>query len=497
MAKPVISCIIPGTPEGAPGPSGWPENGLVEFRLDGWPGDRYGPPAAPVAAGRIFTCRRVADGGRYDGSETLRAQLLGRCRDAAGPNDFIDVEWDSPLREWVRRYPGVKFVLSCHDLARTPPDLPRLLAEMAAWPARMFKIVTRAENWADVLRLRRLLEWAERSEVPLTAYATGPYGVPSRLLALAGGTRWMYLSRGAPLVPGMLTWRDWSLCYRAGRAGRGSRLFGVAGDPVGQSLSPLLHNWFIAASGRPDLYLPFPAPDLAEFLSVLPELGLSGLSVTVPHKEASLPGCAIVSEAAARIGAVNTLVPEGLGWRGENTDWLGFLRSLDGFVPEDRRRFLVLGAGGAARAVVYALLRRGSEVRVWNRSPERLARLRRDFPEIRPVTSGVGLASDVVVNATAAAPRDGVPFEGLDRDRLRAAFAVDLNYGTGPAPFPTLARERGWPYQDGFTLLFHQAVEQQALWTGTRPTAHLEEAEALRCEWVRENQPDGDGSTSV
>ena len=400
------------------------------------------------------------------------------------------------MRAWVRQYPNVAVVLSCHNLRETPPDLPRLLVKMAAWPARRFKIVTRAECWGDVLRLRLLLDEAKRRGVPLTAYATGPFGVPSRMLALLGGTCWMYLSQGAPLVPGMISRWAWNRVYRAGRAGSRSQVYGVAGNPVAHSLSPPLHNWLFEASGRADLYVPLPVPDLEDFRSVLPALGLAGLSVTVPYKESVRPWCGSVSEEAARIGAVNTLVPAGGGWRGENTDWSGFQQSLSGFVPPERRRFLVLGAGGAARAVVYALLRRGAEVWVWNRGPERLARLRQAFPMIRPAVSGAAHDVDVVVNTVPWNRQGECACEGFDWDGVRAALAMDLNYGGEPGSFLSLAREHGWPCRDGFAMLFYQALEQQALWTGRRPMVRLEEAEALRGEWSRARQADGAGSSS-
>ena len=173
--------------------------------------------------------------------------------------------------------------------------------------------------------------------------------------------------------------------YRAGRVGPGSRVYGVVGDPVDRSLSPLLHNWFFERKGIADIYLPLPAPDPEDFWAALEAIGPAGLSVTVPHKERWQGECRELTAEARRVGAINTLTATPRGWAGDNTDWLGFGRSLEGWLPPGRNRFLVLGAGGTARAILHALERRGAQAGCWNRDPARLAGLQRDFPAVQAV----------------------------------------------------------------------------------------------------------------
>jgi len=246
-----------------------------ELRLDLHP-DAALPPAGDLPA--IYTCRRRQDGGRFAGSEVERAAVLRRALAACRPDDRIDIEWDSAFRDWPRRHPGTGFIVSYHNLSVTPPDLDGILTRMAAEPAREYKIITAAGTWRDIVAIKRLLAEARRRAIPLTAYCCGPLGPVSRLLALAWGTWRLYLA-ATPLVPGMLTTAEFFKVYRAQRVNVGSRLYGVAGYPVERSLSPCLHNWLFEIRTSPDLYVPLPVPDAADFLAALPDLDITGLSV--------------------------------------------------------------------------------------------------------------------------------------------------------------------------------------------------------------------------
>jgi shikimate dehydrogenase len=301
----------------------------------------------------------------------------------------------------------------------------------------------------------------------------------------------MYVSQGAPPVPGMLSLYEFEAVYRAGRAGPGSRVYGVVGDPVDRSLSPLLHNWFFARKGTADLYLPLPAPDPADFRAAVDAIGPAGLSVTVPHKERWLAECAELTPDARRVGAVNTLTATPRGWEGDNTDWLGFERSLEGWLPPGRNRFVVLGAGGTARAVLHALERRGAPAGCWNRDPARLVGLLRDFPAARAMGAPPA-GADVVVNATSASAAGELPMPAPALAALQAEYALDVAYGPVPSPFLRLAAGRGWHVRDGLPMLFHQAAAQHRRWTGSDPAANWEEARALvESHWRRSREIGG------
>jgi shikimate dehydrogenase len=258
---------------------------------------------------------------------------------------------------------------------------------------------------------------------------------------------------------------------------------GVIGDPVAHSLSPLLHNTAFAALGLDWVSVGFRVPSgrTAAALEGARAMGVRGLSVTMPHKDAAARLVTRSSDLATRLGAVNCLVAEEDGWRGENTDGAGLvaaLRRRDGFDPRGHS-CLVVGAGGAARAVIGALADAGAaEVVVINRTPER-------------ATSAAGLAGargrtgtgsdaaecDLVVNATplgmAGSGEVGAgraaPWP-LDPSHLHAGqVVVDLVYHPSVTPWMEAARARGASVSNGLGMLVHQAALQLAAWTGLEP----------------------------
>lgn len=266
-----------------------------------------------------------------------------------------------------------------------------------------------------------------------------------------------------------------------------TQLLGLLGWPLGHSLSPAMHNAAAADLGLNLAYLPLPvAPDeLPDAVRGLAALGFRGVNVTVPHKQAVLPLLDELTGAAQAIGAVNTIVfePDGRS-RGDNTDWSGFLtdvRAID--LPLDGRDCLVIGAGGAARAVVYALQQSGGFVRVLARRVEQAEALAADlahqFPN-RPVAFGsladlpqfvAGLRAPLIVSTTPLGMTPAVdhspwpeelPFPG-------GAFAYDLIYNPARTRFMTQAEADGCRAANGLGMLAAQAAEAFALWTGQPP----------------------------
>ena len=175
--------------------------------------------------------------------------------------------------------------------------------------------------------------------------------------------------------------------YRFRAVGPATAVFGLIGNPALHSRSPLIHNTGFAALGIDAVYVPFTVPDLQGFWGVADGLGITGLSVTVPHKQAVLDQVKVRDEIVARVGACNTITREGEAWRGTNTDVEGFLALLraafTGKIPEGMGA-TVIGAGGAARAVVHGLTGAGFRVMILNRTPERPALLPRRSGRVGP-----------------------------------------------------------------------------------------------------------------
>jgi len=243
---------------------------------------------------------------------------------------------------------------------------------------------------------------------------------------------------------------------------------GVIGWPVAHSRSPQMHNAALEEAGLPDWrfqLLPVPPELFDETARALPAAGFAGASVTIPHKEAALAVADSAGESARAIGAANTLrLGEDGGLVAENTDAPGFMEAL-GEPPASGSSALVLGAGGAARAVVWALREAGAEVAVWNRNPARARALAEEM-EVEP--AGTIAPAAILVNCTAAG-MDGDPFEDLPLDASALGgygTVVDLVYADREGRLLEAARAAGARTVDGIDVLVAQGAIAFEMWTG-------------------------------
>ena len=243
----------------------------------------------------------------------------------------------------------------------------------------------------------------------------------------------------------------------------GRTLLGVAGWPVSHSRSPAMQNAALAELGLDWLYIPVPLPPqlFAETAAALGASGFRGLNVTVPHKVAAHDVADTRSAAAAAIGAANTLTFSD-GIAAENTDAGGLIDAIG--EPVGGRSALVLGAGGAGRAAVWALLDAGaSEVSVWNRTAERAVEL---ASALGATAVAEPVDADVIVNCTAV----GMAGEGVEALGLEGAkpgpVVVDMVYGEGPTPVEEWAERGGARFVGGIEVLVQQGARSLEIWTG-------------------------------
>jgi shikimate dehydrogenase len=244
----------------------------------------------------------------------------------------------------------------------------------------------------------------------------------------------------------------------------------VIGDPIGHSLSPVLQNAGFAARRMNAIYLPFLVHDLKDFLGAVGPLGIKGFSITIPHKERilrHLDGCDPLAE---KIGAVNTVVVRGNGkLYGYNTDYVGVLRTLQTRIPLQNSRVLILGAGGAARAVAFALAEAGASVCVSARRIEKAKSLAR-------AAGGEAIARkqlrgeffDAIVNATPVGMHPNVRQSPLDANELNCRLVFDTIYRPRETRLLQLAARRGIQTVSGLDMFVAQGTAQWEIWTGER-----------------------------
>jgi len=265
-----------------------------------------------------------------------------------------------------------------------------------------------------------------------------------------------------------------------------TRILGILGHPIGHTLSPEMQNAALASLGLDFLYIPFDViPErMDDALRGLVALGAAGFNVTIPHKEAIIPLLDQISDEVRRIGAVNTVEIQGTKLIGHNTDGKGFLRVLEeegGFDPS-KKRILILGAGGSARAVAVQLaLSEATEIRIVNRTPDRARglgdALRREFPSLAvrgmPIPTGptewqfAVEGADLLVNTTPVGLEGGeggmlVPADAISPELL----VFDLVYRPAETPLLKAACFRGARTLSGLSMLLQQGAISFEIWTG-------------------------------
>jgi 3-dehydroquinate dehydratase / shikimate dehydrogenase len=427
---------------------------------------------------KLVTVRSRQQGGRARPAD--REPLLRKAL-AAGV-DYIDLEYGGQDLHLLNGPGRSQRILSYHDFQGTPADLQGLHREMrAAAGDALLKIVTLADAATDVLRVRDLLRTAERGR--LVAFCMGPKGVPSRILAPLWGSAAVYAPRrhSAAGAPGQVALEDLFDVYRFDRIAPTTRLLGVLGSPIGHSLSPLVHNAALTALKLDYRYLPFEATTLAEFLPLLSELRLAGLSVTLPHKETILSHLDELDETSRRVGAVNTVVKVWNRLEGHNTDVEAALRPLRRRLTLRGARVAVMGAGGAARALVYGLSCEGARVTLFNRTAGRARALARAFGVRHLHWDRLRrFPCDVLINATSVGLAPDSERSPLPPSWIVAPWVYDIVYNPPRTRLLREARARGHHIVEGLEMFVEQAAAQFVLFTGTEAPIDVMRETALR-----------------
>jgi 3-dehydroquinate dehydratase/shikimate dehydrogenase len=435
----------------------------------------------------IATCRRTEGGGRLTGG--VSHELFWLMEAHAAGCTWCDIEMET-FRELpqqsVRDYAvPPKIMLSIHDFDRTPP-LPRTVEVAHHGQVDAVKIAALAKNYSDALRL---LAPAKKSR-SFVAVPMGELALPLRVLALRAGSALAYAPVGETTAPGQVSLQQMQQLYRADQLNHATKVYGVIGDPVGHSLSPVLHNTAFIASRTNAVYLPFLVPDLREFLKAVPAISLRGFSVTIPHKETILKYLKSCDPLAAEIGAVNTVTVRADGsLHGSNTDYLGVLHALASRMKLRQSRVLIFGAGGSARAAAFALARSGASVAICARREVAARQLARACGgEAYPRKALRTEKFDAILNATPIGmhPHPGV--SPLTAAELHCRVVMDLIYRPRRTALLKLAAQKRIATISGVDMFVAQGVAQWEMWTRkTAPVAKMRAAvlAALQSEPLR------------
>jgi 3-dehydroquinate dehydratase/shikimate dehydrogenase len=468
------------------------ENGetFLEFRLDYLDCPENGLPAikeflaAHPEATLLATCRRHHNHGRFNGSIEHELAILNSAIDHGAHAVDVEIETAEAV---ISKLPALRdrarLIISWHNF-ETTPNLEVALRRLTRVPADAYKLVTTARKPSDVGRV--LAVGKHNPKTPLVILAMGETGFATRVLSPACNGIFTYAAPTSAegTAAGQVSSRLLRKQYRADRLSRSTKIFCVIADPVGHSLSPVIHNRAFQLRRIDAVYVPMlvTTSQLRDFLKLANELPVAGFSVTMPHKQKIIRYLDHVEPLARRIGAVNTVWRKAGKWRGTNTDAAAVIKPLEEHLTLAKSRILIAGSGGAARAAACALSDAGASIFISGRNVDRVRLLAR-FAGGQALTSEQTLAShfDAVVHATPLGTYPSTE-ECYFEDAIPADIVFDMVYN----PLETLlirrAREQGKQVIPGMKMFVEQAVAQFELWTGEsapRPAMETAVSEAL------------------
>ena len=398
----------------------------------------------------------------------------------APQTDWWDIESDlTPETDWSR------IIISHHDFSGIPQDLMQVYERLAATPAAVVKIAVQANDIVDCIPVFQLLDHARSEGRDMIAIAMGNAGLPTRILGPSRGAFLTYaaLTEDSGTAPGQITAEKIRSVYHVDKIDGETMICGLVGRPVMHSVSPHMHNAAFRTAGINGVYLPLEVRDVKTFVQrmVHPrtrelDWNLRGLSVTAPHKSAVMESLDWIEPDAKEIGAVNTIVVDDDNLRGYNTDAAGFIEPLLNVIDSlSGSRVAVIGAGGAARAAVWALLRQQASVTLFARDVTKARALGQLFDvSYEPLSSASFAGYDVVINATPLGSGELIDQVPATANQLNGArFVYDLVYNPIETRFLQEAGKAGCKTIRGLEMLIAQAKNQFELWTGQTPSLNV------------------------
>ena len=459
------------------------DNPFIEFRLDYLPKPGLGLPKLKTfvefhpEALIVATCRRAVNGGEFRGSVANQIDILSKAANLGCHLVDIELETAAQMKQsdFNRLRRSANLILSYHDFRGTK-KLEETFAKMKQYPADFIKIVTTANSLYDNVVMMKFLEKYSHSH-SMIGLCMGEQGVISRVLCVRAGSQFTFAAAhpGEETAPGQLTARALRETFRIDQVDAATRVYGVAGDPVAQSLSPAMLNTAFRRENVNGVYLALHAKAMDDLMACVRDIPLAGLSITMPYKEQILKQLDKTDPWTAKVGACNTVVrSQDRKLYGFNTDVNGVVRPLEIRIRLQGAKILVLGAGGAARAAVFGLKERGAEVYILNRTPaaaQKLAKQARAKAINRTMLKK--LEFDVIINATPAGMegnRDPLP---LSEQEMKAKYFFEMVYTPAETKMMKMARARGMHLIPGSEMFVQQGARQFEIWTG-KPAPLLE-----------------------
>ncbi len=430
----------------------------------------------------ILTIRRTVDGGKFSEGEAARSMLFARAlafasEDSSKNFAYVDFEEDfhiSSLEDAAMAY-GTKIIRSFHDMENPVPSIAEKLKSMHSSHFEIPKIAFMPHSLKDVSEMYREMQQFKDSDQIVCAM--GGIGLPSRILAEKFHS---YLSYTSPADLelslsdiGQIDPKTIEEVYNFHEIDEDTALFGITGFPLKYTSSPNMQNAFLRKENINAVYIPFKAEKAGEAFEFAETLDIKGFSVTIPHKEDIIKHLQKTDRKVSEIGACNTVINENGVWAGYNTDCTGFAKALlefTGLKNLKKKKVAIIGAGGAAKAIAYAIKEIGGKACIFNRTLPKAKMLAekfgfeyaslgfesieilREYSQIIVQTTSMGMGSTEESNAN----NDPIWFYDFSGEEM----LYDIVYKPAVTPIMARAEKSGCKVENGLTMLQYQGEEQ-------------------------------------
>jgi len=451
------------------------DNPFLEFRLDylsnpatGLPKLKHFLDLHPEAT-VIATCRRAVNGGKFKGSATAQLDILTKA--AAAGFQLVDIELQSAEilkpAELALLKDRVGVILSFHDFKATK-RLEETFAEMKRYPADFYKVVSTATSLYDNVQMMKFLQ-AHSAQHEMVGLCMGEQGIISRVLGVRAGSVFTFAAatRGEETAPGQVTASELRDTYRIEMVDAATQVYGVAGDPVSHSMSPIMMNAAFRRETVNAVFLALHAKTMKDLMACVPDIPIRGLSITMPYKQNIVDALSNSDVLTRQVGACNTVVrSQDAKLYGFNTDVAGVVVPLEQRMTLQGAKILVVGAGGVARAAAFGLKNKGAEVFIVNRTPEKGQALAKQTKAKYVKRADVAKMSfDVIINATPLGMGSNRQ-SPLEEKELNTKFLFDLVYVPAETKLMKMARARNIQVIPGLEMFVQQGARQFEIWSG-------------------------------
>ncbi len=449
----------------------------------------------------IVTCRKkeeAALAGKAVVIKNTKSQKIALLKEAIKLGaDFIDIELAEgraairELKSFCEKNGGnSKIIISYHDVRKTPTltKLKEIFNQCAGEKPAIVKIVTYAQSAEDNLKVLSLIPYARKHSQEIIALCMGDKGRVSRIVAPGLGNilGFATFEPEGQSAPGQLTISEMKLIDKLFKNKNTSPAANIVpadtpqnyillGNPVKQSLSPLMHNAALKEMGIKERYSAFCVQNLGDALRGMRALNIRGASVTIPFKVAVMEHLDDIDNDALKIGAVNTIVNETGRLIGHNTDWLGLIHTLKDTMTIRDKTFVIIGAGGTAQATVYGIIKEGGFPIIVNRTSEKGKMLSGKFccPFYPPSEIGK-IKADCLINTTPVGMYPHKDESPIPTATLKGyKYVMDVIYNPLKTKLLKEAEQQGCQILSGLDMFVHQGARQILLWTGKEPPREL------------------------